>query len=71
MKNNLLKGIVGIIAGFIVLFIPNFVAGSMIDSPYEGAFYITFFIIKCIFILLGVLIISYGICFFINKRNER
>lgn len=70
MKNNLLKGIVGILTGFIVLFIPNFVADSMINSPYEGAFYITFFIIKCIFILLGVLTIAYSICLFINKRNE-
>ncbi|GIP53596.1 hypothetical protein J42TS3_26310 [Paenibacillus vini] len=69
MKNKLLTCIVGILTGFFVLFIPNYVAETMYDSPYEGAFYITYFIIKCLFLLLGVSIISYGICFIINKRD--
>lgn len=69
MINTILKGIVGVLTGCIILFIPNFVANTMTNSPYEGSFYSIFFVTKCIFMLLGLLMISYVICFLINKEK--
>lgn len=70
MKIKFLICLIRIITGVIILNIPNYVANSLYDSPYVGDYLVTVFILKCVFLLLGIGFISYAICYFLNKLDQ-
>lgn len=67
MLKKSLVSVIMIITGIFILFIPGIVSGEMISSSFVGTFYDVYFVVKCIFILMGTLVISYSLISFVNK----
>lgn len=67
MLKKSLVSIILIISGIFILLIPDIVSGGMINTSFEGTFYDVFFVVKCIFVLMSTLLISYSLISFINK----
>lgn len=67
LKKSLIS-IILIITGIFILLIPDIVSGGMINTSFVGTFYDVYFVMKCIFVLMSTLIISYSLISFVNKE---
>lgn len=67
---NILVLLVKVIAGIIILFIPNWGNYLVLESNAMGAYFVAFFVVACVIMAFSVLFISYAVIEFIQKKRS-
>ncbi|AZP04313.1 hypothetical protein [Jeotgalibaca ciconiae] len=62
--------IINFLKGIFILLIPVFMIHTMGEEPYSELFYVTIYILKCLFTLISVWVISDGIITFLKSFEE-